>query len=414
MWHVQELHVDVVERLLQDPRVLAMINATVDRTEGRFTALHFVCLAPGAVNRSITTSGDLLVRMIELLFQAGLDITSGCSPFFPKVRLRLATLRASGARLQIPRQAVKVLEPAWRRRVCAFLINVRRIVDINFKISHAVPEHMDEVEKYFKRVGAVSIYLKSRMEKDQAFPQVMMTQPAPDDDKGRRFRNMVAFVVGLGEVDGKVLPAGVFKLIMDMIMARWHPLRGEDLGKEVEEWFSKQKEEVEEWFPQQAKSPPNRLRHRPLGLQQRPVFIRPHMPLPNAPNQPPPQLNLDFLLTQPAGPSVTRNAYHLALVPAGINASPPQHPPNPNSPPCSQQAEASIASSPYQSVAAPAFINALPPPRPSYSNFTQSQQPGTPALSRNRQFLFENVDDGDNDAALRPGGDFPHKFLWER
>ena len=83
--------------------------------------------------------------------------------------------------------------------MCAFLINVRRIVDINFKISHAAPEHMDEVEKYFKRVGAVPIYLKSRMEKDQVFPQVVMTLPVPDDDKGCRFRNMVAFVVGLGE-----------------------------------------------------------------------------------------------------------------------------------------------------------------------------------------------------------------------
>ena len=44
----------------------------------------------------------------------------------------------------------------------------------------------------------------------------------------------------------------------------------------------------------------------------------------------------------------------------------------------------------------------------------ESQPPGTPVLPRNRQFLFENVDDGDNDAALRPGGDSPHKFLWER
>lgn len=48
MRHVQESHVEVVERLLQDPRVLATINATVNHTEGELTALHFVCLAHGA------------------------------------------------------------------------------------------------------------------------------------------------------------------------------------------------------------------------------------------------------------------------------------------------------------------------------------------------------------------------------
>lgn len=124
--------------------------------------------------------------------------------------------------------------------MCVFLIKVRGIVNINLSIAHAAPKQMDEYEKYFKRVGAAPIYLKSRLERDQALPQVMMTQAPPNDGESRRFCEALAFVVGLGEADGKVLPADVFRLIMDMLMARWDALRGVSSGKQVEKWFAQQ------------------------------------------------------------------------------------------------------------------------------------------------------------------------------
>lgn len=84
--------------------------------------------------------------------------------------------------------------------------------------------------------GVVPSYLQHRVIKGQPLSHVsimpdVLDHNDEDDEEGRKFRNLLAFLVGKGGgPDGKVLPAGVFRMVLDLLMPPWDPQRKHGKG----------------------------------------------------------------------------------------------------------------------------------------------------------------------------------------
>ena len=47
-----------------------------------------------------------------------------------------------------------------------------------------------------------------------------------DEDEGRKFRTVLAFLLGMeGEPEGDGMPRDVFRVVLDLLMPVWDPLR---------------------------------------------------------------------------------------------------------------------------------------------------------------------------------------------
>ena len=68
-------------------------------------------------------------------------------------------------------------------------------------------------------------YLQNRVPQDLPLPRVMLA-PAADDEEERKFRTMVAFLLGMGGgPKGEGMPRDVFPVVLDLLMPSWDPLR---------------------------------------------------------------------------------------------------------------------------------------------------------------------------------------------
>ena len=70
-------------------------------------------------------------------------------------------------------------------------------------------------------------YLQGRAARGQPLPRVALSQmPGNQDEGGRKLRRMVAFLLGMeGGPEGEGMPRDVFRVVLDLLMPSWDPLR---------------------------------------------------------------------------------------------------------------------------------------------------------------------------------------------
>lgn len=184
---VRSERIDCVERLLQDPRVRAAIEMRDYR--GR-AALHYACNA------------EWPFCLVQLLLQAGAN--ADCTD---NQGLKTSSLLGFYAHI------IKApLAQAPDGQKASILVKARRLVVASTS------------------TGVVPSYLQHRVAEGQPLPHVSMTPQSVDrndeDEKGLKFRILLAFLVGMGGgPDGKVMPAGVFRMVLDLLMPSWDPRR---------------------------------------------------------------------------------------------------------------------------------------------------------------------------------------------
>jgi len=198
MHQVTNGRVDIVKRLVQDPRVRASIDMQ-DRHGD--TALHFACDHPNKTKSH---------AMVTLLLEAS------ATPIFTNNdgKMPLACLRQ---RHPSHHAAIALLEQALANaETTALLIKARRLV-------------------VAARSNIVSpSYLQARVAQGQPLPGVAL-QPVrsgqvdgedEDEVEARKFRTMLDFLLGMGGgPEGDGMPRDVFRVVVDLLMPAWDPLR---------------------------------------------------------------------------------------------------------------------------------------------------------------------------------------------
>lgn len=111
-----------------------------------------------------------------------------------------------------PLSQVPVSEKAW------YLVKARRLV---------TPA---------KNIAAPPSYLHSRVARGQPLSRVVLPRtPLPrkvKGEEGRRLRTTLAFVCGMsGGPEGEGMPRDVFRVVMDLLMPSWDPLRRGVVGE---------------------------------------------------------------------------------------------------------------------------------------------------------------------------------------
>lgn len=182
IYYAERESVEGVAALLGDIRVVATINATAEHPRGDFTALHFACVGP------IRGNYERKARIVELLFQAGADINvglspssspSGCHEFKPASHL-ISVFKGPG----IPERIVELYKQAWEERGSVLLVRIRRIIAFENCIKNApVKVGASKDQMLRKRLDAMPTYLKSRVKKGQAKPQVELKDLPSDDEE---------------------------------------------------------------------------------------------------------------------------------------------------------------------------------------------------------------------------------------
>jgi len=181
--------VDVVARLLQDPRVRATVNLQITRGK---TALH---------SASCNEDETWATSIVHLLLQAGTD---------PKVtdnegRTPLAYLR----HFQPSRHAaITLLDQAPDAEKASLLVKSRRLAVAT--ISNIVAPSC----------------LQSGVARDEPLPRLALTpvtvqqnNDEDDGEEGHKFRILVAFVLGMeGGWENMGMPRDVFRVVMDLLM----------------------------------------------------------------------------------------------------------------------------------------------------------------------------------------------------
>ena len=197
--------VDVVARLLQDPRVRATIDAQDD---GGSTALHDAC-------RSGADAAAAL--KVHLFLQAGanprINTKAGRTPL-AYLRQHSPTRHAAIALLEQYPDARKNAEKA------SLLVKARRIAVA--AISNTVAPSC----------------LQDRVARRQPLPRVALmpltdgqNEGEQEDDKegegGRKLHTTLAFMCVVGR---EGMPRDVFRVVIDLLMPSWDPLRRKDAG----------------------------------------------------------------------------------------------------------------------------------------------------------------------------------------
>jgi hypothetical protein len=196
-------NVENVARLLQDPRVRATVN--LQNSYGD-TALHFACLNAASA-----------ISLLSLLLQAGSDPAltreDGDTPL-TYLRIRHPTHHAVIALLGQYPEAQKDAEKA------SLLVKARRLAVLS-------------------RSTAAPSYLQGRAARGQPLPRVTLMpvtggQDEDDDEEkeeDRKLRSLIASLLGVeGGWENAGMPRDVFRVVLDLLMPSWDPLRRKDAG----------------------------------------------------------------------------------------------------------------------------------------------------------------------------------------
>jgi hypothetical protein len=195
--------IDIVTRLLQDPRVRATVN--VQHRYGT-TALHLAC-----DNDDYET---VTISILSLLLQAGADPAltreDGETPL-TYLRIRHPTHHAAIALLERYPEAQKDAEKA------SLLVKARRLVVLS-------------------RNTAAPSYLRGRAARGQPLPRVTLMpvtggedEDDEEEEESRKLRTLMAFLLGVeGGWENAGMPRDVFRVVLDLLMPTWDPLRRKD------------------------------------------------------------------------------------------------------------------------------------------------------------------------------------------
>lgn len=228
MHHARQGRVECVEVLLKQRQVIATINSTARGPEERgYTALHFA--REWSDGFGVPEGGKRKTGIVELLFQAGTDVSVGLSPFFslpgshdidssPANHL-ISEHKGS----EIPARIVEPHKQAWEERGSVLLIKICRIIAIENSMKNAT--FKVGASKDDNPLEAVPVYLRNRVQEGRAVPQVEVNDLQLDDEEKRRLRRILTFVVGVKGVEGKTMPGGVFVVVMGFLIAPWNNLR---------------------------------------------------------------------------------------------------------------------------------------------------------------------------------------------
>jgi hypothetical protein len=78
-------------------------------------------------------------------------------------------------------------------------------------------------------------YLQGRVARGWPLPRVVLAAltGGQDEEEGRKLRTTLTFLLGIGGgSDGEGMPRDVFRVVLDMLMQRWDPLRRGLAGEE--------------------------------------------------------------------------------------------------------------------------------------------------------------------------------------
>jgi len=178
-----------VKRLLQDPRV----RATIDMQDHSYacTALHFACHHHNETNTRAT---------VTLLLEAGANpILANNNGEMPLDRLR-SNHPTYHSTIALLKQALGNAETT------SLLVKARRLA-VAVRSNFATPS-----------------YLQCRVDRGQPTPHLELT-PVESDEEGRKFRSVMAFLLGMGGgPDGVGMPRDVFRVVLDLLTLPWDPL----------------------------------------------------------------------------------------------------------------------------------------------------------------------------------------------
>lgn len=183
-------------RLLQDPRARATVNVQDNRG---YTALHHVC-----------ELGDetVVFPLVKLLLQAGAN---------PFIRDDFD---------ESPWNALRQDYPTYHT-VFALFEQVRGGAENAILLAKArrlvVAANSNTVARRYTR------YMEGR-----PLPQVSLTPvEEEEEDESRELRTLLAFTLGMGGgPENAGMPRDVFRLVLDLLMPTWDPLRRMDSGIE--------------------------------------------------------------------------------------------------------------------------------------------------------------------------------------
>ena len=196
MYHTFKGKTDRVKRLLQDPRVRASVDV---QGYNDWTALHFAC---------DSLSQESVAPLVHLLLEAGANPTVPNNKGQPP----LALLQQHNLSYHT---AIALLEQALgNAETTSLLVKVRRLI-VAARRNIVAPS-----------------CLKGWVARGEPLPGVALVSVADshtdgeDEEDGRKFRTMLTFLLGIGggpEDDG--MPRDVFRLVLDLLMPAWDPLR---------------------------------------------------------------------------------------------------------------------------------------------------------------------------------------------
>ena len=190
MQHTFFGQVRLVKRLLQDPRVRASVDVQMccDRT-----ALYLAC---GYWHEGTATS------ITRLLLQAGADPTIASNidgTPLAYLRQRYPTYHSSIVLLE------QALAAAAKTSV---LVSARLTLAAN------------------SGAAMTPSCLQGRAARGEPLPRLALAPVASDEEEGRKFRCMMAFLLGIGGgSEGGGMPRDVFRVVLDLLMPAWDPLR---------------------------------------------------------------------------------------------------------------------------------------------------------------------------------------------
>ena len=193
-----------VVRLLQDPRVRATVD--MQDKEGN-TALHHACCKYGGTDAKAALNAHLLL-------QAGADLTIANT----NGQTALADLRQHHPNLHV---TIALLEQALTEaEKASLLVKARRLAVA--ATSNAVAPSC----------------LQARVARGQPLPRVALVpltagqadgekEDEEEGEEGRKLRTALAFMCGVGRED---MPRDVFRVVLDLLMPSWDPLRCKNAG----------------------------------------------------------------------------------------------------------------------------------------------------------------------------------------
>ena len=186
--HLTNHRYHIVTQLLQDPRVQASVNAP---SPGGSTALHYVCMILDIPK---------LPAIIQLLLLAGADLTlkNSCGELPIDVLQRTFPTHPT---------TLALVEQSLDAEKTSFLVKARRFV------------------MAAARTTPLS-YLQSRAGRGQPLPLVALA-PVTGDQNDDELRTILAFLVGM---EGGGMPRDVFRVVLDLLVPPWDPLRRKAQG----------------------------------------------------------------------------------------------------------------------------------------------------------------------------------------